>query len=448
MPVPPRVLVAAAVGFLALRAALFAVTTAGEHAVYHNQGSQARATSLAELYRARDIEYPPLATLAAVAVLELAEALPDGVHRLTAWRPEPTRGVELARYEVALGLALFAVDLACLALVAVAARSIYPADSPAKRLGRMGLYVAATTALGLIFFDRQDPVVALAAVAAVAAFARGRSLLAYALLAAGVAFKLVPLLLFPPFVLAAATARAGAGPAFLFARAVLREALVAGLVLAVVPALMFAFSGGERAFVFLKFHSARGLQIESSTAWLVMLAEPATQVGHSYGSYSLRGGLADRVARATTPGTALVAALSILLSVPGFRRAADRGKITSHLVASSLLVWIGFILSTKVGSPQYLLWLAPLLPLLPLRGADRYWVVLVLAAMGVTTLIFPGQYTLVKGLPVAGDDSHCSGPTPVGLAMLAAKAVLLAAAYVWLAVMVWRARLIPANGHA
>ena len=97
----PAALAAFIVGFLVIRAALFAVTTAGEFALYRDYAIQARDTSLAELHRARDIEYPPLATLFGVGVLFVADHLPDGVERLTVLRPETTLGVDHARYEVA-----------------------------------------------------------------------------------------------------------------------------------------------------------------------------------------------------------------------------------------------------------------------------------------------------------------------------------------------------------
>jgi hypothetical protein len=103
------------------------------------------------------------------------------------------------------------------------------------------------------------------------------------------------------------------------------------------------------------------------------------------------------------------------------------------------LVWIGFILATKVGSPQYPLWIAPLVPLVPFRGREWRWVAVVLAALAATTLIFPCQYTQVRG-PLVSDEPRWAGPTPFGFGLLAAKSVLFAVAFVWLAAMVWRAR--------
>ena len=122
--------------------------------------------------------------------------------------------------------------------------------------------------------------------------------------------------------------------------------------------------------------------------------------------------------------------------------APSRNELAAHLVASSLLVWIGFILCTKVGSPQYPLWIAPLLPLVPLRGAQWRWVVPALAAFGVTTLIFPCQYVQVRGWIISDEVGRAAwtGPTPFGFVLLAAKSLLFAASFVWLAALIWRAR--------
>ena len=443
--IPPAVLFALLVGFLLLRAACFAVTTASEYALYLNYATATRESSLAELHRTRDIEYPPLATLFGVAVLDVADVLPPEVGFLTEWRPDMFAGRDSARFELALGLVLFAVDVSCLVLVYLIARRIYPDDGPYDRLGRLALYVAATTAIGLILFDRQDLVVALVAMVALAAFSRGWSVLAYAVLTAGTAYKLVPVLLVPLWVFAFATMRAAPSSTGRFLRAVVWESLIAGVILALFPVLAYLLCGGERAFVFLTFHSARGLQVEASSAWLVVLLDSSTALGHSFGSYTLRGALADQVARGTTLATMAVLCLSVLIAGRGFRRAAtsprapNRNQLVTHLAASSLLVWLGFIVFNKVGSPQYLLWLAPLMPLLPLRGADRWWAALLVLGMVVTTLVYPCQYPLIKGEPT-GELLTWSGPTPLGLTMLAAKAILLAASFVWLAVMVWRAR--------
>ena len=446
----PATIAVLVLGFLLLRAGEFAITTAGEFALYQRYAEAIRESSLSALYRDVDIEYPPLGVLFGVPVAYLADILPDGADRLTALRPNPTRGVKEARYEVALGLALFAVDVACLALVYSIARRIYPEEGSRARIARLGVYVAATSAGGLILFDRQDLVVGFFALAAIAALVRGWSVAAYAILAAGTAYKLVPVLLVPFFVLAVAAARSSprATPRR-FLIAMLKEAIVAGAALAAYPILSYLL-WGERSFVFLQFHSDRGLQLEAPATWLVFLLDPQTRVGYGYFCFTLEGQLADRVAALSTPATMAAAIVSVLIAARGFSRAArsehapSRNAFVSHAIAGSLLVWLGFILFTKVGSPQYLLWPAALVPLLPLRGWDRWCAVVLFAAMVATTLVFPCQYREVAGSGATWEGTS-PGPTPLGFVLLAAKSVTIAVAFLWLAAIVWRSVPQPEN---
>ncbi|MBA4066855.1 MAG: hypothetical protein C0501_24740 [Isosphaera sp.] len=444
--VPPAAWAALFAAFLLTRAAFFALTTAGEYALYQRYGDAARATSLADLYRTTDVEYPPFAVLLGVVAGHVADALPDGVEVLVAWRPTDRPDVAGRRFEVGLGIVLFAVDLASLALVYAIARRAYPDEGPVARAARLAVYVAGTSAGGLILYDRQDPVVGLFALLALAAFARGWAAAAYAVLSAGCAYKLVPVLLVPLFVLAAAAARsAPAATTRSFLAAAAREAAVAGLFLLAYPVLSLLLLG-DRSFLYLSFHSARGLQLEAPVSWLVFLADPGTAVGYGYGGHDLRGDLADRAAKAAAVVAAAAAALTVLVVGRGFRRAAGaprppgRDGLVAHLAAGSLLMWLGFILFNKVGSPQFLLWLAPLVPLLPLRGSDRWLAAVLLAAMAVTAMIYPGQYEQVRGELTTDDPRTWSGPTAVGLALLVAKSVTLAVAFVWLTVLVWRSR--------
>ena len=48
-------------------------------------------------------------------------------------------------------------------------------------------------------------------------------------------------------------------------------------------------------------------------------------------------------------------------------------------------MWLVFILTNKVGSPQYVLWVAPLAPLLPLRTWGGWvWAALLLVVFGAS----------------------------------------------------------------
>ena len=471
------------VGFLLARAGLFAVTTAGEYRLFRDYGEAARTAGVAELYRARDVEYPHLAVLFGAAPCWLADRLPSWAPVLVRLRPNkqewPYTEESAAerdagdRYEVALGLVLVAVDAASLALVWLVARRVYPLERPLARVGRLAGYVVATSTVGVILYDRQDPVVGLAALAAVWALAVGRPRAGYAVLAAGAAFKLVPALLLPVWVLAAAAARPGRFPVN-----VLREAAVAGAVLAAWPVLTYLSGGGERGFAFLTYHADRGLQLEAPLAWPVFLLDPAARVGHGHGSYNVTGDLAARVAALAKWLMLLSVPVTVGLAARGFWRAARSGSLGAwltpsprvlrseplprggegeprttgtgrlpnahaalvpHVVASALLVWLAFIAANKVGSPQYLHWVLPLVPLLPLRTwGERGWAALLVLAGGLTSLVFPCFYPAVYGPRLPTDPVTWGGPSGFGLFLLAARSVTLVAAAVWLGWRVWR----------
>ena len=125
------------------------------------------------------------------------------------------------------------------------------------------------------------------AIVALAALGRGWPIASYAILTAGAAFKIVPVLLVPVFVLAAATQSQRFWPAFW------RHCAYAATILIAWPVLVYGFGGGDRAFVFLKYHTAHGLELGSAYSVPVLLAD-SCEVRYEYGGYALRGSLADQ----------------------------------------------------------------------------------------------------------------------------------------------------------
>jgi hypothetical protein len=111
-----------------------------------------------------------------------------------------------------------------------------------------------------------------------------------------------------------------------------------------------------------------------------------------------------------------------------------------------LLILGAAMAAAKVFSPQYLLWILPLAPLLPgLRrddaGAGGITAITLalafLALCALTTLIFPYHYwsDIVRLQP---DNTTLLSPTPFGLALLALRNGLLVLILVSLSVILYR----------
>jgi hypothetical protein len=244
----------------------------------------------------------------------------------------------------------------------------------------------APLALGPVVLSRFDLWPAALTVAALAALVTGRSRLGLAVLGAAVAAKLYPAVLVP---LALAHVWRERGR---------REALLATAVGGAVVAACFApFVALAPQGVWASLHgqATRPLQIESLGSSLLLGAHQAFGYGlaqeASHGSDNLAGALPDQLASAQ----GLAAAVVLLALWVGYARGpADRDRLLRFAAAAVC----AFIALGRVFSPQYLMWLVPLVPLV--RGRRGYAAsALFLSAMVLTQLWFPYRYLrLVYGL--------------------------------------------------
>jgi uncharacterized membrane protein len=240
-----------------------------------------------------------------------------------------------------------------------------------------GVYLAVgcfATVLG-----RYDLVPAAATVMAYWAARQRRFTLAYALLAAGTLLKLYPVLLLPILVLehyqALGLRPLRAAPP----RSVLRGvALFAVAVVAVFAATALLNPGGWLGpFV---YNAHRPLQVESvpaSLLWLSGLVGLSTAPDHSFHSYNLVG-QADGVLSALTDLALVGGCLWIY-----WRQMQGR---LSFAQAAALCVLV-VVCTNRVFSPQYLMWVLPLLAI-----AEPSYDVVLLTACALTTVIFPFAY--------------------------------------------------------
>jgi Glycosyltransferase family 87 len=264
-----------------------------------------------------------------------------------------------------------AIALCAMALVTLALR-----ESPWAPL----LFTAvAPLALGSVILTRFDLWPAALVAAAVAALVSERVRLGHALLGAAAAAKIYPAVFVPLAV------------AYVWKRRGRREALVC-----------LAWTVGVLALIFLPFvviapggvwHSVsfqlrRPLQVESLGASLLLAAHHAFGVGitgdTSHGSQNLVGGTADALGAASTVAQALV--LLWIWAVFARGPATKGALVRAVAVAVSAFVAFG-----KVLSPQFLIWLLALVPLV--RGRRGVWAsALLLASLILTQIWFPFRY--------------------------------------------------------
>jgi Glycosyltransferase family 87 len=271
-------------------------------------------------------------------------------------------------------IALFASEMAlvlvaALVLTALAARKLWGLWAwPVPAL----TFVAAGIMLYPVAVTRYDAVVALTlAVAAIGAALGGRYVyLAYASLGLGAAAKLVPALATVPL----ARRDAARGYAVFFGI----------LVLFFAPAVLL---GGDRFLDSFAYHAERGLQVESLAASILMKLGWVTGISFEYGAFEVQGkgvGLASSLSLPMTGVLLLITALVM------YRRRGrlDAGRFPRYAAALIL----AFMLGSKVLSPQYMIWLLPIVPL-GVGGLAGAGVSLIfLAACWTTTQVFPIHY--------------------------------------------------------
>jgi uncharacterized membrane protein len=274
------------------------------------------------------------------------------------------------------------------ALAAVTALALAFLGSSGSRLFALSLFTPlALFALGPIVLIRFDLWPTLFVVAALALATRGRTTSAFASLAVAAAAKLYALALVPLFALATARTR--------LVRALSVFAAV-GLAFAL-PFAIVAPGGVAHGF---RLQLERPLQLETVGASVLLVLDSAgvreAPVSFPFAAFSMEGDVPDAVA--LVQAVLLVAALVYVyvLFARTERRAAD-------LVAASAAAIGAVVLLGKVLSPQFVVWLVPLVALTLARDG-WFAAVPLLAAAGLTHAYYPGLHDeLVAGeaLPVS-----------------------------------------------
>jgi hypothetical protein len=261
--------------------------------------------------------------------------------------------------------------------------------APSRLFGAAVFVALAPLALGSVVLTRYDFWPAALTAAFLAALVWGRERLGFAVLALAAAAKIYPLA-FLPIALVYAGRRKGAR------EAVLGLAIfLAVLLLVVGPFLVVAPEGVVDS---VTAQLGRPLQVESLGAAALLAFHQVgwyeATVVSSHGSQNLAGGLPDVLAALQTVlgGLALLAVWSLFARVQGSRE---------RLLLATAAVAAAFVALGKVLSPQFLIWLIPVVPLV--AGSVGVAATCVLGAALLTTqLWFPNRYWDIVALESTG----------------------------------------------
>ena len=233
--------------------------------------------------------------------------------------------------------------------------------------------------LGSVILSRFDLWPTAIVAAALAALVSGRLRTGHVLLGLGVTAKIYPAVFVP------------LGVAYVWKRAGRREALTClALALAVVAALFLPFVALSPGGVWhsISTQLSRPLQVESLGAAFLLVAHHVFGFGlageTSHGSQNVAGTAAAVLAVVTS----IVQFATLLWIWLSFARGAGTREA---LVRSTAAALCSFIALGKVLSPQFLIWLIPIVPLV--RGRRGLWASGLLAsALVLTQVWFPFRY--------------------------------------------------------
>ena len=283
----------------------------------------------------------------------------------------------LAVYEREFQVLMALCGIGSLAAMSVALRDL--GASAERMAAALGFFALAPLALGSVILYRYDLWPTFLTVAGLAAVLARRERLGFAALGLGIAAKAFPAVVIPPAL------------AYVWRTRGRREALLclgaaaAVVAVVVVPFLALAPHGVWDSIV---RQTTRPLQIESLGASLLLVAHHVGGLGltldSSRGSQNLVGSLPDVVGAASSA--------VLVLALVAIWVAAARGPATpERLVRWSAASVAAFVALGKVLSPQFLIWLLPLVPLVRGRRGLGASALLGLALL-LTQVWFPIRY--------------------------------------------------------
>ena len=209
-------------------------------------------------------------------------------------------------------------------------------------------------------------------------------------------------------------------------------ATIAGALSAGIIGVSLVAGAGANTVGFVAEQAGRGLQVEAplAVAWLWAIVGGSRAVTIYYDrdilTYQVQGPGADAAAALTTPVMMIAVAAVLLIGIRAARRGATVGALLAPL---SLAFVVVLMLANKVGSPQFVTWLAAPVVLGLVLGGGRFTApaALALSIALLTHVIYPYWY---GWLLVAN---------PAFVTLLTVKVGLLIGLLGWAVHAVWQA---------
>jgi hypothetical protein len=207
--------------------------------------------------------------------------------------------------------------------------------------------------------------------------------------------------------------------------------LTGAVITAAIAGAVWAAGGSRFLTGFVTEQTDRALQLEAPVTtpwvWLAAMGQPGTTIyqNHAIATRELVGPGTTFAAAAMTPLMFLVIAAIFVLLLIALRRSRDHATL---VLMGALALVSTFVVLNKVGSPQYMLWIAPVVAV----GVAQDWTLwrvpayLMLLIGALTTLIFPVFY-----LPLVHGDAGA-------LLLLTLRNGLLVVLLGWSVVALWR----------
>ena len=268
-------------------------------------------------------------------------------------------------------------------------------------------FLSALLFLGPVAVSRIDSVSAALAILGLVAINRNTTGIAAALFTIAGWIKIWPVALFAAMI------------------AVFKKRLQAIIVATTISASIIGIgllAGGTKVFGFVLQQQERGIQIESVMAtpwmWLAKFGSANIFFDDSILTNQVSGPLVQELAAVSNYLLFIALAITVLLAIRALRAGRNRTQVFAWAALTGVLDLIVF---NKVGSPQFMIWLAVPLVALVFFGINKSKVALAMgsAILLLTQLVYPVFYIELLGLEI------------MPLVLLTVRNLLLVALLIW-----------------